>query len=445
MSTRTAVKVIAVIAIAVALLVPLIMIRGVVNERARYRQEARDDVAESWTGAQDLLGPVLRIPLLPTEASADGAELPAHYLLPDDLRIEATLRVESRKRGLYSVPVYITKLVIDGSFDLGSLPQADPQEPCFDLGPAELAIAVSDNRGFTGTPALLWDGQSSEVLPGTGAAQLSNGVHANVGMLAVGREDRVPFRIEFELRGMDRLTFAPIGRQTHVDLSASWPHPSFTGRFLPIEHEIRSDGFHAKWSVSHLASGAGEIPATLSDRERTRLFADNFGVALFEPIDIYQQTTRSVKYGNMFIVVTFTAFFLVEIVRKLMLHPMQYLLVGLALVIFFLLLLSLSEHMAFGLAYLIAAAACIGLIGVYMSAVLKKRSNGLGVVSVLAVLYGMLYGILKSEDIALVMGSILLFALLAVVMLVTRKLDWYTLAGDPPSATEAAGDLAGSA
>jgi inner membrane protein len=225
---------------------------------------------------------------------------------------------------------------------------------------------------------------------------------------------------------MESLSFSPVAQNRRVMLDAGWPHPSFVGGFLPVEYQVDDDSFTAEWNVSGLATGWRK-PWIGWDQSPPVPSAMDFGVSLFNSVDVYQQAMRSVKYGNLIVLLTFTAFFLIETVRRLMLHPLQYLLIGLALVIFFLLLLALSEHIVFWAAYVIAAASCAGLVAVYTAAVLRSLPNAVGVGAILGGLYGMLYAIMMSEDNALLMGSLLLFAALAAVMLVTRRIDWYRM------------------
>lgn len=422
--TKLGLKVAAVVLITLGLLIPLALIHGLIRERARYRAEARADIARSWTGAQNVVGPLLIFPLR-SSGSDEKKQDRQLLVLPETLEVRASLRTETRRRGLYAVPVYHTRLSISGEFDLSAVaPAGETSSTDLDLRLAFLALALSDNRGIVEQPTLVWAGDGRELVAGSMLEASGEGVHAPVGPLDLAGQTRYAFRLELELRGMETLRFGPAGKDTRVTMEAGWAHPSFIGRFLPVDHEIGQDRFSAEWRVSGLSSGRQQ--AWFADRRQTAAFLENtFGVSLIDPVDIYQQATRSVKYGNLFVILTFTAFFLVETGRRLKLHPMQYLMVGLALVIFFLLLLALSEHMAFRVAYLVAAIACIGLIAIYTAASLRSAATSAGVTATLGGLYGMLYAILMSEDNALLMGSLLLFVALAAVMLVTRRIDWY--------------------
>ena len=238
----------------------------------------------------------------------------------------------------------------------------------------------------------------------------------------IGSDGRIafPLRLEFALRGTESLAIAPLADDNRVVLDSPWPHPQFNGGFLPRTHRIDARGFHAEWDVSSLASGAQAQYRAGGDKR-----VDAIGLSLVEPVNLYSKVDRATKYGLLFVLLTFIGFFMLETIKQLPIHPVQYALVGLALAIFFLLLLSLSEHIAFGLAYLAAAAACVGLIGFYLGHVLRSRLRGVGFAATLGLLYAALYGLLVSEDNALVLGAGLLFAILAALMVATRKVDWY--------------------
>ena len=230
-----------------------------------------------------------------------------------------------------------------------------------------------------------------------------------------------------ELDGMERISFIPTGRETRVKLDAAWPHPSFFGKFSP-QSKITASNFSADWQTSFFSTDAKQAYATCANGGKCDEFtANEFGVSFIQPANLYLQLERSAKYGFLFVGLTFAAFFLFEVLKSLAVHPLQYGLVGLSLAMFFVLLVSLSEHLGFARAYALASTACVGLIVVYLSAVLGTWRRALGIGGLLAGLYGVLYMLLKSEDYALLMGSLFLFALLAAVMLATRRINWYAL------------------
>jgi inner membrane protein len=252
--------------------------------------------------------------------------------------------------------------------------------------------------------------------------------------------------LKFTLEGTESLAIAPLAKRNVIRIASPWPHPLFNGDFLPRNRDINDKGFRAEWEISSLATNAqaqylggarvpgmapaGSVDAEHMDQAVTGL--DAIGVSLVEPVNIYTQADRASKYGILFVVLTFVGFFMFELIKQLRIHPIQYGLVGLALAIFFLLLVALSEHIEFGQAYLAASVACIGLLGYYVSHVLRSLLRGLGFAAMLATLYGALYGLLISEDNAMVLGAGLLFLILAAIMIVTRKIDWYSVGSVAP-------------
>jgi len=414
------------------LLIPLFMIRGIINERERYRHEAVHEVGESRARQQQLLGPVLVIPWSEQYQNetrdADGKvkiELLTRdrydLYMPQQLQIEGELHPDERRLGLFKIPVYTWNARVRAGF------YTQPPVSGRTYGRAYLALGVSDVRGLVGSPALRVNGEALTPQPGSKVLEeQSSGLHAVLpGEGEAWYDAPITVELDFVLDGTRRLSIVPLGDDNTITLTSTWPHPSFVnGNFLPNTREIGADGFKAQWAISSLAS-------TAQRQLRYNLGNDNgralgvLAVNLVDPIDVYTLADRASKYGILFIVLTFVGFVLFELIQRLRIHPLQYLLVGLALAIFFLLLLSLSEHIAFWQAYLIAAAACIGLQGVYLSGVLRNRAFGLTFSGLLGALYAVLYLLLQSEGYALLMGSILLFAILAAIMWMTRKLDWY--------------------
>jgi inner membrane protein len=240
------------------------------------------------------------------------------------------------------------------------------------------------------------------------------------------------YEFSLELAGAEALAIAPLGRDNTVAMRADWPHPSFQGVYLPAKHALGADGFSATWQVSRYAAQGGErLAACERGRACAALLAQELGVSFIEPAGIYLRLERASKYGFLFIGLTFAAFILFELFRRLPIHPVQYTLVGLALAMFFLLLTALSEHIDFAAAYGAATLACVGLISVYLVRVLKSARLGLAFGAALSALYAMLYALLRAEDYSLLGGALLLFSLLAVAMLATRKVDWYELTTKP--------------
>jgi inner membrane protein len=440
---RFGLKAVLVGALTLALLIPLAMIRSTIAERQGFRQAAIASVTDSHAGAQVIAGPVLVIPYAEDvqveTAGNNGATVTRtekrhgrwiHF--PRHAATTGRLAPSVRKRGLHEVRVYTLQATVDADFDVEV-----PHDPSgtLHIGAPWLSLSIADVRGLAGTPSLTRDGRALRLEQGAGAQRSDQGLHADIGGTpAPGARLRFRTRAVLGLDGTETLAVAPVADENKVVLDSAWPHPQFAGRFLPRSHRIGGDGFHAAWDVSALASGTqAQYLRGVATRE-----LDALSVGLVDPVNVYVQVDRASKYGLLFVLLTFGTFFFLEAVRGLPIHPVQYALVGLALAIFFLLLLSLSEHLAFWLAYLLASVACIGLIATYLSAVLRSRARAAGIAAMLATLYGALYGLLVSEDNALVLGSLLLFAILAVAMLATRRIDWYAAARGDAAGTAAA-------
>ncbi|WP_368562071.1 cell envelope integrity protein CreD [Pseudoxanthomonas sp. UTMC 1351] len=434
------------------LLIPLMMIRGTINDRERYRAQAVERVSQSMAGPQQLVGPLRVVPWKATRkvnvTNASGQpevrdEVTEGYIYqtPKRLSIEGGLKPDKRRIGLYDVRVFQLKANVKADFD--ELPITEVSDRIY--GEPYVVLGVADVRGFVGTPTLKIDGRPLALESGTGVmADRMAGMHA---ILPKSELALPSSRLEMDLTlaGTQSLGIAPLGDSNHISLHSAWPHPLFGGRFLPNDRKIGADGFSASWEISSLASAAQSQLATSSGkltRRDSSAYAqtisssdegsssgalDSVDISLVDPVDVYTQADRASKYGILFVVLTFVGFALFELIKRLPIHPLQYLLVGLALAIFFLLLLSLSEHIDFWKAYLISAVACIGLQFVYLSGVLKSWLRAAGFATMLTALYGVLYGLLVSEDNALLMGSLMLFGILAVIMWVTRKIDWYDL------------------
>jgi len=446
---RLAAKAVVVALFALMILVPLAMIDDVVQQRQSYRAQAVASIARSHAGPQAFVGPVLVVPYEETvETSTQDSQGVIRKVLrqrsgqwrwfPATLSLDGTLQPGTRKRGLYEVRVYEWQGHADARFDAVIPADPDPLHPRR-IGAAWLDYGIADVRGLAGVPRLQVDGRAVVLQQGLRGRE-GSGVHASLAAPRAGERLQLDTRMAFALDGTESLALVPLGDRNQVTLASPWPHPQFGGSFLPRTRKVDARGFSASWDISSLATSAqarfdaGKTLPLVADRSGSGGDAvavegiDAIALSLVEPVNLYSQVDRATKYGFLFVLLTFAGFFLFELVRQLPIHPIQYALVGLALAIFFLLLLSLSEHMAFASAYLVASLACIGLLGFYLSAVLRSRLRGGAFAAMLALLYAALYGLLVSEDNALVLGALLLFAILAAAMVVTRKLDWYQLA-----------------
>ena len=446
------VKAALVAALFVTLLVPLQMIGGLVAERQGRQQQVVAEIAASSYGRQVFAGPFLSVPYVEeyeeeiTEEKKDKtvtrverrriARIAMFFPASTDLTAKGS--VETKSRGLFKARVFNWEAGAHGEFVFaGKYAFAREHEGSrLTVGKPFVGVAVGDPRGLSASTVLRWNGKPLALERGTNIAGIPEGVHAPVPDFDLSKPARFEYALDFGLRGSESMAVVPLSGSTTVTLESDWPHPSFVGRFLPLpKTTVGPGGFKASWSVSELASAAQAqlVDAINSSRAcPAASCADQLVVRFIQPIDIYSRSDRALKYGFLFVGVTFGAFFAFEILKRLPIHPAQYFLVGLALASFFLLLISLSEHIDFWIAYAIAAACCILLQGFYLSAVLKSARRGISFGAMLGALYSALYGLLISEDNALLLGSLLVFALLAAAMTATRKLDWYALGASAP-------------
>jgi inner membrane protein len=426
-------KLAAIGALALGLLIPLAMVGHLVAERQERHDAVAREIAATWGAPQTVAGPVLSVPYRVHAKNERGQDVTATSVarfLPAALAVDGKVAPERRRRGIYEVAVYRAELHLSGSFERPDFApwHVAPEDVLWDQ--AYLAVGVPDMRGIRGAVDLAWAGRPVPLAPGGGQPGLwSSGLQAAVPGLAAEKEnERYDFAFDLGLDGTGGLRFLPFGRETRVALRSTWPDPSFTGAFLPKTRRVGASGFAAAWEVSYFGRSYPQqwrVEEAEQLAPPAALDASAFGVELFLPVDVYQKTERSVKYGVLFLLLTFLTFFLYEAFGRFALHPVQYLLVGAALCLFYLLLLSISEHVAFGLSYAIAAAATIALIGGYSASILAGRGRALLLSGVLAVLYGYLYVLLQAEDYALLLGAVGLFVILAVVMFLTRRIDWY--------------------
>ncbi len=437
MRTNLIFKVVILSGLALVFGIVLLSIQGIMSARGQYRDRVVGEVAQSTAGRQMLTGPMLVVgfrervvrergnPRTPTSSRGEVV------LLPDSLLVSSSVRVVERYRGIYKAPVYRSSHRITGVFHVPARVGLPATREVIDGEPGALVFGVGDARGLRRPPAVRWNGGSAVLRPGTGQSWLAQGFSADAGALIASRERRVPFEIDLELVGTDRLAMVPVGASTQAVMESDWPHPSFTGGFLPDERSVGSKGFRASWQLSRYATGVDDAIARLREGAPAALEGRDFGVRFVTPVDVYQQAERAVKYGMLFVVLTFLVFFLFEVLKRLAVHPIQYGLAGAALALFFLLLVSLSEHVPFVHAYLIASGACVGLLAFYVGHVLRSAARGLLFGGLLAALYAVLYVLLQSEDYAMLLGSLFLFAVLAAVMVMTRRVDWYRVGETP--------------
>lgn len=415
-----ALRIILVGCLIILLLVPLWMIQFLISERQVYRNEAVREISKSWAGPQTVAGPLLILVTNQEHINKDGTKsfsTKRTFYLPENLSIDANVIPEKRYRGIYSAIVYKTDLNIKGDFNFQNLSEKlnDPN-----LVESYLSFNIEDPRGIQHNIKVKWDDVVQNVNPGLKDKNVfKNGFYSPI---LINKEKSFgSFEINITLNGVDDLNFVPMGKNTNVSVSSSWGNPSFIGNFLPAKREISDTGFTASWSVNHFNR---EFPQEWNNQTYD-VFKDKFGVKFFIPADEYQQTMRSSKYGLLIIILTFVSFFLVEVFSGKAIHPIQYFLIGLALIIFYSMLLALSEYILFQSSYLIAGSLVIGLITLYTKSIYKNRNVVLSISAMLILFYGFVYVLLQLQDYSLLLGNIALFLILAAIMFFTRKVNWF--------------------
>ncbi len=431
-----------------ASLLPLQSIRGLIAERQETSRAAEDEIVGSWGGEQRIIGPVLVVPLATGSAGRDvtspdtdtgitygeDGESPEHdrlFIMPASLSIEVELRPQIRRRGIYETMLYTAETTISGTFappDLEALRIADNGRLQWDE--ARFEVYIFDNRGIIDAGNLDWNGVS---LPFQAGDFKTSQLVASLPPFDFAPAARpLSFSFNLDLKGNRTFGFTPLGGKTTATIRSPWPHPSFYGRFPPIETAVTAEGFEARWELSRFESELNWAWLGNDDTiERIRLRAAITGalVALIFPVDHYLKSERSVKYGILFVILVSCVIFVFEIISGARVHPVQYGMVAAALCLFFLLLVSLSEVIGFGAGYLLAASMTVALLAHYIAGIFRSWRRGAALAGLLTVVYGYMYLTLRSEDHALLLGSLLLFGTLAGAMIVTRRFDWYCVGG----------------
>ena len=428
-------KILTILFLGALLAVALRLIHGIVVERQARQQEVEAGIAAGSGGRQSVVGPLLlaqvRDPpsVIPAQAgkpaTVGASTVRLLHVLPDTLEVAGAVEVRPRHRGIYRAQTFRLDGTWQGRFRVPAR-FGLPAQSGTSIERVFVAFAVADPRGLRGRPALRLDGRAQTLAAGTSVPVLGDGFRVELDPAALAAGGDLGFALQLSLEGTGSLSVVPSGDDTRIALRSNWPHPSFEGAFLPGERSLAADGFSATWQTTLLATNLDGRLAGCLQRGTGPCELPGIGVRFVEPVNVYQRSERAVKYGLLFIGLTFGAFFLFETLKRCRMHPLQYAFVGLALALFFLLVISLSEHVAFALAYGAAATACVLLVTVYLRYVLGGWRRALGLGALLALLYGVLYGLLVSEDNSLVLGSVLLFALLAAAMWLTRRVDWYT-------------------
>jgi inner membrane protein len=413
--------------LALLMQIPIFKISSLITERQATRSDAENEITSTWGGSQVLSGPVLSVPYMHRWTDEKGlprAEKRFANLLPDDLDYAARVNPEIRKRGIFEVPVYALDATISGRFDLARVRgMGFPLHEAL-WNEARITMPFSELNTVTAPPKLTWQGRAPELNPSSPDAPVQGGLEAAV---ALDPENlgTAKFSLDVKMNGSNKVRFMPQGKETRATLASSWTSPSFSGAFLPKKRASGNSGFSAEWGTSSVTRAYPQQWLSIKppDHMEASWHASSFGVDFATPTDAYSKTARSVKYSLLFIAMTFMTFYLIELFRRNRVHMLQYALVGMSLCLFYLLLLSLAEHMAFGYAYGASTLAVLLLTGLYAWAVFGRAVDALGISAALGALYGYLYVVLNAEDHALLFGTLGLLCMLAGLMYATRRLN----------------------
>lgn len=410
------------------LLIPMGMIEGLINERRYTGDDAIREVSQKWSGSQILTGPYLTFDYYVYKPKKDKNDVEYDLrlltLLPDELTIDGKLQTETRKRGIYEVNVYQSTIELTGSFSADELKKAGVVIDNIDFSKARLSLGLSDMRGISEQIKVHWGDSVYLFESGLSNIKLGEaGVNTMINASTI-KDITIPYKIEIKLKGSQSMFFTPIGKTTKVNLEANWNTPSFDGNYLPETHTITDSGFTAKWQVLNLNRSYSQT--FFGSDNVSSIDRSTFGVNLKVPVEQYQQSMRTAKYAILIILLTFVVVFFVETMDKKPIHALQYLLIGLALCLFYTLLVSMSEQMNFGLAYLIAAVMTVSLISFYIKGIMKKNKPAMIIGLLLTVLYVYIYILIQLETLALLAGSLGLFIILALLMYFSKKIDWFS-------------------
>lgn len=422
------IKVVVIAFLVLLLLIPMFMIKDMIRERGQTQSQAIAEVSQKWSLAQTVTGPYinLKYPMYYEENGTKRLTMGNVTLFPDELSVDGQLKTETLQRGIYKVNVYQSELVIKGSFSSEELRKSNLSMDALQYDRAAICLNLTDMRGLSEQVSIRLNDSVYVFEPGMDGQGIDNmGVHAIVNLSALKEDGRLPYEMNIKLKGSQSISFTPLGKTTKVSLKANWNTPSFDGNFLPEKRHITESDFSAQWQVLNLNRNYSQVLVDYPTTGIRDIKDSSFGVNLKMPVEQYQQSMRSTKYAVLIILLTFTVIFFTEIMEKTCIHALQYLLVGLALCLFYSLLLSLSEHIGFGSAYLVASVLTIALVGGYMLGIIKRKKPALIMTGLLVVLYIYVFILIQLETYALLAGSLGLFVILAMVMYFSKKIDWF--------------------
>jgi inner membrane protein len=427
------VRIVLITILVLVLQIPTVLLQNVVNDRQNLRQEAISGITQNWGQAQSIIGPRLYVPYIRRTkvGKEERAEGKVAAFLPDSLQINGDLDTDIRYRGIFEVPVYQAKLDIRGQFSRPDFSAwgVRPEDILWER--AELVVQVSDAHAIQNQASMNWNNKEIPFTAGQGRyGSAEQGINAKLKDRMTGNS--FDFSIPLTVNGSERINFAPLGKLTTVKLKSDWGNPSFQGVWLPTQRTVTQNSFEATWSIPSLGRNYPQQWNNESPVDMTTVMASVFGADLISPVDNYRMADRSIKYSFLFLILTFAVFWLFESITRLRVHPLQYLLVGVAMSMFYLLQLAISEHLGFKIAYVIASAAVVVLLTAYSIAVLQAKQRG-GIIGVMQIaLYSYLYVVLANQDYSLLMGSIGLFIFVAIAMYFTRRMGWFDATSTPP-------------
>ncbi|HSF44681.1 MAG TPA: cell envelope integrity protein CreD [Chitinophagaceae bacterium] len=422
-SSKTLIKGIITGILILVMMIPTIFIMNLVSEREERQKQVAAEVSSKWASSQTLSGPFLYIPYTYTANDAEGKPVQVKeqfWVLPENLDINGQMFPEVRERSIYKVLLYRSTLTVRGNIEIKLPANVDPST--VQWKDARICMGLSDFKGIEEKIMLRAGDNDIELAPGLPGNELDSvGLSAPIDIIATDTGRTISFSTVLKLKGSERLHFIPLAGNSSYTLESKWPAPSFDGNNLPSDRNVSDSGFSAKWVFNK-----ANLPfSTVLNKTNFDTRALAFGVTMVQPADQYAKTDRAVKYAILVIGLTFSLFFIVELLQNKPVHPVQYILIGLALVIFYTLLLSFSEFILFDIAYLLAAIATISLISLYVKAHFGNWRAAAIFSSALTLLYGFIFVLVRLEDTALLVGSLGLFLILAIAMYLSRKIDWY--------------------
>ena len=419
-------KVLIILVIALLLLIPRFNIESLVQERKGLQDEVISQIHDQWASEQTFSGPIFTVPyqeLLNKGTKNEAIETRYVYLLPENLKIDGEIIPEERKINIYKAIVYNSELSFKGDFDLSQIEELQIDSAKIQWDKASVNFGITDPRGITSISNLNYGEEQAAIKPGLSNRQMKfpNGLHASIKGLQA--DQSFPFSGQISLKGSTGLYFTPFAKNTEVNIQSPWKDPGFKGAFLPTERKITDEGFTSTWKILEYNRSLQHVwDNYIETGAKWRM-----GVDLIDQVNIYQKVTRSVKYATLIIALTFTFFFFFEILKKLKIHPIQYTIVGFALLIFYVLLLALSEHMSFGVSFLVSAIGIVSITTYYFYFISKSKAVTTAFGFMFSSIYFFIYVILNIESHSLLIGSLGLFVLIALIMHFTRKIDWYNL------------------